>query len=84
MTSTVTNVALDWLPQTPSQALAAPGPAIVVALFLILFIARLLLGVADAGPSRDAVRSLDVVVIPLFIAMAFILSTRVLEILPLG
>jgi hypothetical protein len=84
MTSTVTRLALDWLPQTPGQALAAPAAAMVVALLLIVFTARVLLGVADAPRSRDAMRTLDVVVVPLFIALAFILSTRVLEILPLG
>jgi len=84
MTSTVTGVALEWLPQTPGQALAAPTAAMVVALLLIAFLVRVLLGVADASGSRDTIRTLDVVVVPLFIALAFILSTRVLDILPLG
>jgi hypothetical protein len=84
MTSTVTRLVLDSLPQTPGQALAAPPAGILVALLLIAFVARLLLGVADVPRSRDTMRTLDVVVLPLFIAMAFILSTRVLEILPLG
>jgi hypothetical protein len=56
----------------------------VVGLLLIFLTARVLLGVAEAPRSRDAMRTLDVVVVPLFIALAFILSTRVLEILPLG
>jgi hypothetical protein len=84
MTSTVTRLALESLPQTPGQALAAPAAAMVVALLLIVFVARLLLGVADVPRSRDTMRTLDVVVVPLFIALGFILSTRVLEILPLG
>src|SRR4029078_6209551 len=84
MTSTVTGVALEWLPQTPGQALAAPTGAMAVSLLVIAFLVRLLLGVADAPGSRDTIRTLDVVVVPLFIALAFILSTRVLEILPLG
>jgi hypothetical protein len=84
MTSTVSQFALDWLPQTPGQALAAPPAAMVVGLLLIFLTARVLLGVAEAPRSRDAMRTLDVAVVPLFIALAFILSTRVLEILPLG
>jgi hypothetical protein len=84
MTSTVTQLVMDTLPQTPGQALAAPAAGILVALLVIVLIARLLLGVADVPRSRAAVRTLDVVAAPLFIALAFILSTRVLEILPLG
>jgi hypothetical protein len=55
-----------------------------VFLLLLVLVARLLVGVADVPRGRDAVRTLDVVAVPLFIALAFILSTRVLEILPLG
>jgi hypothetical protein len=84
MTSTVTRLVMDTLPQTPGQALAAPAAGILVTLLVIVLIARLLLGVADVPRSRAAVRTLDVVAAPLFIALAFILSTRVLEILPLG
>ena len=84
MTSTVTRLVMDTLPQTPGQALAAPAAGILVALLVIVLIARLLLGVADVPRSRAAVRTLDVVAAPLFIALAFILSTRVLENLPLG
>jgi hypothetical protein len=84
MTSTVTRFVVDTLPQTPGQALTAPAAAIVVVLLLIVLVARLLLGVADVPRSREMVRTLDVLAAPLFIALAFILSTRVLEILPLG
>jgi hypothetical protein len=84
MTSTVTQFVIDSLPQTPGQALAAAPAGILVGLLLIVLVTRLLLGVADASRSRAAVRTLDVIAVPLFIALAFILSTRVLEILPLG
>jgi hypothetical protein len=84
MTSTVTRLVIDTLPQTPGQALAAPAAGILVLLLVFVLIARLLLGVADVPRSRAAVRTLDVIAAPLFIAFAFILSTRVLEILPLG
>jgi hypothetical protein len=50
----------------------------------MVLVARLLVGVADVPRARETVRTLDVVAVPLFIALAFILSTRVLEILPLG
>jgi hypothetical protein len=84
MTSTVSRFIIDTLPQTPGQALAAAPAGILVGLLLLVLVARLLVGVADVPRGRDAVRTLDVVAVPLFIALAFILSTRVLEILPLG
>ena len=84
MTSTVTRFVIDTLPQTPGQALAAAPAGTLAGLLLIVLVARLLLGVADMARAREAVRTLDVIAVPLFIALAFILSTRVLEILPLG
>jgi hypothetical protein len=84
MTSTVTRFVMDTLPQTPGQALAAAPPGLLVALLLVILVARLLIGVSDIPRARDAVRTLDVAAVPLFIALAFIFSTRVLEILPLG
>jgi hypothetical protein len=84
MTATVTRLAMDSLAQTPGQALVAPAPGLVVAILIVVFLARVLLEVADVPRSRDTMRTLDVVLLPMFIALAFILSTRVLEILPLG
>ena len=84
MTSTVSRFVIDTLPQTPGQALAAAPAGLLVALLLMVLVARLLVGVADVPRARATVRTLDVVAVPLFIALAFILSTRVLEILPLG
>ena len=84
MTSTVSRFVIDTLPQTPGQALAAAPAGLLVVLLLMVLVARLLVGVADEPRARETVRTLDVVAVPLFIALAFILSTRVLEILPLG
>ena len=84
MTSTVSRFVIDTLPQTPGQALAAAPAGLLVALLLMVLVARLLVGVGDVPRARETVRTLDVVAVPLFIALAFILSTRVLEILPLG
>ena len=84
MTSTVSRFVIDTLPQTPGQALAAAPAGLLVVLLLMVLVARLLVGVADVPRAREVVRTLDVVAVPLFIALAFILSTRVLEILPLG
>ena len=84
MTSTVSRFVIDTLPQTPGQALAAAPAGLLVVLLLMVLLARLIIGVADEPGARETVRTLDVVAVPLFIALAFILSTRVLEILPLG
>jgi hypothetical protein len=84
MTSTGTRFVIDTLPQTPGQALAAAPAGILAGVLRVGLVARLLLGVADMGRAREAIRTLDVIAVPLFIALAFILSTRVLEILPLG
>ena len=84
MTSTVTGFVIDTLPQTPGQALEAAPAGILVILLIVILAARVLLAVADVPRARETVRTLDVAAVPLFIGLAFILSTRVLEILPLG
>lgn len=84
MTSTVTGYVLENLPQTPGQALAAAPGGMLVGLLILVLIVRVLVAVGGAPSARGAVRTLDIAAVPLFIALAFILSARVLEILPLG
>jgi len=84
MTSTVTGYVLDTLPQTPGQALAAAPGGMLVGLLILILLVRVLVAVGGASSGRAVVRMLDVAAVPLFIALAFILSARVLEILPLG
>lgn len=84
MTSTVTGYVLENLPQTPGQALAAAPGGMLVGLLIVVLVVRLLVAVGGAPSSRAILRTLDIAAVPLFIALAFILSARVLEILPLG
>lgn len=84
MTSTVTGYVLDNLPQTPGQALAAAAGGMLVGLLIVILLVRVLVAVGGAPSARSVIRTLDIAAVPLFIALAFILSARVLEILPLG
>ena len=84
MTSTVTGYVLQNLPQTPGQALAAAPGGRLVGLLILVLLVRGLVAVGAAPSARTVVRTLDIAAVPLFIALAFILSARVLEILPLG
>lgn len=84
MTSTVTGYILEALPQTPGLALAAAPGGILVGLLILILLVRVLVAVGGASSARQVMRTLDVAAVPLFIALAFILSARVLEILPLG
>lgn len=84
MTSTVTGYVLENLPQTPGQALAAAPGGMLVGLLILVLLVRVLVAVGGPPSARAVVRTLDIAAVPLFIALAFILSARVLEILPLG
>ncbi len=84
MNSTVTGYVLENLAQTPGQALAAAPGGMLVGLLIVVLLVRVLVVVGGAPSARSVVRTLDIAAVPLFIALAFILSARVLEILPLG
>ncbi len=84
MNSTVTGYVLENLAQTPGQALAAAPGGLLVGLLIVVLLVRVLVVVGGAPSARSVVRTLDIAAVPLFIALAFILSARVLEILPLG
>ena len=84
MTSTVTQVILDTLPQTPGQALAATTGGVIAFLVVALLIVRQLVAAADRPQAPTVLSIIDVAAYPLLCAFVIVVYERLQEILPLG
>ena len=84
MTSTVTQVIVDTLPQTPGQALAAATGAVIACLLVALLIVRQLVAAANRPQAQSVLSIIDVAAYPLLCAFVIVVYERLQEILPLG
>ena len=84
MTSTVTQIIVDTLPQTPGQALAAATGAVIACLLVALLIVRQLVAAANRPQAQSVLSIIDVAAYPLLCAFVIVVYERLQEILPLG
>jgi hypothetical protein len=84
VTGTVIQIVIDSVPRTPAQALASPAHGIVLVLLLVLLGLRLVVRVLELRSETRITQTVDVALVPLFVAFVLILFIRLQEIVPLG
>jgi hypothetical protein len=84
MTTMVNAQIAGHLPGTPLQSLAFPVDGWLAGFLIALLCIRLLLAAAASPSVRTGPRVIDVAAVPLFLAFAAIVYSRIQEILPLG